>query len=250
MANKIRILNIDVLDISMKVLLDELHEGVLFTLNVDHLVKLQKDKAFFNAYRSATHVVVDSQIVFLVMRLLRNVAFEKISGSDFLPAFSSYHQNDEETRLFLLGSKNGAPQLAMKNINSKVGRKMVIGAHSPSMGFDANEDESAQILEIINKSGANVLIVGVGSAIGEKWIFKYKEGLPRIRLFMSLGATIDFEAGVVSRAPRWVSLIGFEWMYRLINEPKRLGRRYLINDMAFFWLILKQMVGIYRNPWN
>jgi exopolysaccharide biosynthesis WecB/TagA/CpsF family protein len=138
----------------------------------------------------------------------------------------------------------------MRNINSKVGRKIVIGAHSPSMGFDKNKDESAQILELINKSGANVLILGVGSAIGEKWIFKYKEGLPGIRLYMSLGATIDFEAGVVSRAPRWVSLIGFEWMYRLYKEPKRLWRRYLTEDMVFFWLIIKQMIGIYRDPWN
>lgn len=234
----------------MESLLKELDEGVLFTLNVDHLVKLQKDKPFFKAYDAATHVVVDSQIVFLAMRWLGNAPIEKISGSDFLPAYCYHHQKDEEKRLFLLGSKNGVPQVAMRNINSKVGRKIVIGAHSPSMGFDTNEYESAQILELINKSGANVLIVGVGSAIGEKWIFKYKEGLPGIRLYMSLGATIDFEAGIVSRAPRWVSTLALEWAYRLYQEPKRLRRRYLIEDMAFFWLILKYKIGFYKNPWR
>jgi exopolysaccharide biosynthesis WecB/TagA/CpsF family protein len=250
MTKKIRILNIDVLNISIKALLDELHEGVLFTLNADHLVKLQKDKAFFNAYRSATHVVVDSQIVFLAMKCLGIGPCEKISGSDFLPAFCYHHRKNEETKLFLLGSKGGVPQVAMRDINSRIGRAIVIGAHSPSMGFDTNEDESTQILELINKSGANVLIVGVGSAIGEKWIFKYKQGLPGIRLYMSVGATIDFEAGTVSRAPQWVRLIGFEWMYRLYKEPQRLWRCYLVEDLVFFGLITKQMLRIYRDPWN
>ena len=63
-----------------------------------------------------------------------------------------------------------------------------------------------------------------------------------------IGATIDFEAGNVQRAPKWVSVIGMEWFFRLVKEPKRLWKRYLIDDPVFFWLIFKEKFGLYKNP--
>lgn len=233
----------------MDSLLTELNEGVLFTLNVDHLVKLQKDKPFYNAYTAATHIVIDSQILFLLMSLTKHTPVEKISGSDLLPAYYYHHRNNQNIRIFLLGSRNGIAQIAMDRINEKVDRNIVVAAHSPSLGFDAKEEECRDIVQRIKKSGANVLIVGVGPSKQEQWIIKYKDALPEIRLFMALGAAIDIEAGVVKRAPRWVSTMALEWAYRLYQEPKRLWRRYLIEDMAFFWLILKYKIGLYKNPW-
>lgn len=250
MNNKIQILNINVLSISMDSLITELDEGVLFTLNVDHLVKLQKDRPFYNAYAAATHVVVDSQILFLLMSLTEHTPVEKISGSDLLPAYYYYHRNNKNIKIFLLGSRNGIAQKAMDRINEKVGRNIVVAAHSPSLGFDTKEEECRDIIQRIKKSEANVLIVGVGPSKQEQWIIKYKNALPEIRLFMALGAAIDIEAGVVKRAPRWVSTMALEWAYRLYQEPKRLWRRYLVEDMAFFWLILKYKTGLYKNPWR
>lgn len=250
MNSKRRILNIEVLSTSMNTLLSELHAGILFNLNVDDLVKLQKDRSFFNAYNAATHIVVDSQILFLLSKLTSNPLPEKISGSDFLPAYYNHHRSNENIRIFLLGSKNGAAKRAMQNINEKIGRNIVVGAHSPSMGFDTKEEECSEIVHLVNSSRANVLVVGVGRGVQQKWIIKYKSALSKIDLFMALGASIDIEAGVVDRAPRWISFIGFEWMYRLYKEPRRLWRRYLVDDMVFFWLAFKQMIGIYRDPWN
>lgn len=234
----------------MESLLKELDQGVLFTLNVDHLVKLQKDRPFYNAYAAATHIVVDSQILFLLMSPTENTPIEKISGSDFLPAYYYHHRNNENIKIFLLGSRNGIAQKAMDRINEKVGRNIVVAAHSPSLGFDTKEEECREIIQRIKRSGANVLIVGVGSSKGEQWIIKYRASLPGIRLSMALGAAIDIEAGVVKRAPRWVSTVGLEWAYRLYQEPKRLWRRYLVEDTVLFWPLLKQAIGIYRNPWN
>ena len=249
MDNRIPVLNINVLSISTDSLLMELDEGVLFTLNVDHLVKLQKDRSFYNAYAAATHVVVDSQILFLLMSLTEHNPVEKISGSDLLPAYYSYHRNNEKIKIFLLGSRDGIAQKAMDRINKKVGRNIIVGAHSPSMGFDTKEAECREIIQRIKISDANVLIVGVGPSKQEQWIIRYKDALPGIRLFMALGAAIDIEAGVVKRAPRWVSIMALEWAYRLYQEPKRLWRRYLVEDTAFFWLLLKYKIGIYKNPW-
>lgn len=250
MDDKIRILNINVLSISMDSLLTELKEGVLFTLNIDHLVKLQKDRPFYNAYAAATHIVVDSQILFLLMSLAEHTPVEKISGSDLLPAYYNYHRNDEKIKIFLLGSRDGIAQKAMDRINEKVGRNIVVAAHSPSLGFDSREEECLAIVQRIKNSGANVLIVGVGPSKQEQWIIKYKNSLPGIRLFMALGAAIDIEAGVVKRAPRWISILALEWAYRLYQEPRRLWRRYLVEDMAFFLLIVKDKIGQYKNPWG
>lgn len=89
----------------------------------------------------------------------------------------------------------------MENINRKVGRQIVVGTHSPSFGFEKNEKECMELIDIINASGATVLLVGVGAPKQEKWIAKYRSQMFNIKLFMALGATIDFEAGNIKRAP-------------------------------------------------
>ena len=94
------------------------------------------------------------------------------------------------------------------------------------------------------------LAVGVGAPKQEKWILKYKDLMPNVKIFMAIGATIDFEAGNVKRAPQWMSRYGLEWLYRLLSEPSRLWKRYLVDDLPFFWLILKQRFGWYRNSFE
>jgi exopolysaccharide biosynthesis WecB/TagA/CpsF family protein len=84
----------------------------------------------------------------------------------------------------------------------------------------------------------------VGAPKQEKWIHKYKAQLPNIKIFLAIGATIDFEAGNKKRAPKWVSESGLEWLHRLFSEPKRLWRRYLIGGPLFCWLVLKQKLQL------
>ena len=108
-----------------------------------------------------------------------------------------------------------------------MGRRIVVGAHSPSYGFEKNEEENRQIYDIINRSGANVVLVGVGSSKQEKWIMRHKDRMPGVDIWMALGATIDFEAGNIRRAPKILQKLCLEWFYRFCMEPKRLFRRYL-----------------------
>ena len=234
----------------MDQLLQDFIEGILITPNVDHIITLQKDSDFYKIYQEADFVVLDSQIIVLVMKyFLRSKPVpEKISGSDFFPAFCQHHKDNPEIKIFLLGGKPGAPEKAMEHINNKIGRKIVIGAHAPSMGFENNVNECVSIVDLINNSGATVLAVGVGAPKQEKWIDNYKNKLYNVKIFMGIGATIEFEAGCVDRAPLWVSRAGFEWFYRLMQEPGRLWRRYLIRDLPFFWLVFKQRIGLYKNP--
>ncbi len=245
---KVKILNVGVDNLSELEVLTQLNQGVVFTPNVDHLIKLQDDPDFFKAYEMADYKLCDSQIIYYVSRFLGTPIKERISGSDFFPAFYKYHQNSEDIKIFLLGAREGVAQKAQDNINAKIGRQIVIGSHSPSFGFEKNEEECLKIIEEIQNSGATVLAVGVGAPKQEKWIQKYKGQLPNIKIFLAIGATIDFEAGSIQRAPKWMSELGMEWLYRLWSEPKRLWRRYLLDDPRFFWLILKQKLKLYQFP--
>lgn len=77
---------------------------------------------------------------------------------------------------------------------------------------------------------------------------KYKDRMPGVKVWMALGATIDFEAGNVKRAPKIFRKLAMEWLYRFLMEPKRLFKRYFIDDMKFFWYFFKQLTGIYKDP--
>ncbi len=251
MMRRVTLLNTTIHNIKMVDLLENLRGGgVVFTPNVNHIVCLQKNKEFYSIYQEADYRVCDSKILMYASNFLGSPILEKISGSDLFPAFYKYYQNDENIKIFLLGSKEKTVQTAKKKINTRVGRNIIIAAHSPSFGFEKKEDECKKIVELINNSGATVLAIGVGSPKQEMWIAKYKKQLKNINIFLAIGATIDFEAGNVKRSPKWMSEIGFEWLYRLLNEPRRLWKRYLLDALPFLWLILKQRLLLYRNPWS
>lgn len=237
LKSTVSILNINILSITQKKLLRQLTSGILITPNVDHLIKLQKDKEFYEVYQQADWIICDSKILYLLSKLLKHPLPEAIPGSSFFTAFYEYHKDDSNCKIFLLGAGEGIAAKAQRNINKKVGREIVVGAHSPSYGFEKRPEECEELIRIVNASGANVLLVGVGAPKQEKWIMKYRDRMPNIDIFMGLGATIDFEAGTLKRAPIFWQKIGMEWLYRCLKEPKRLFKRYFIDDMKFFYYL-------------
>lgn len=248
LKSTVSILNINILSITQKKLLRQLTSGILITPNVDHLIKLQKDKEFYEVYQQADWIICDSKILYLLSKLLKHPLPEAIPGSSFFTAFYEYHKDDSNCKIFLLGAGEGIAAKAQRNINKKVGREIVVGVHSPSYGFEKKPEECEELIRIVNASGANVLLVGVGAPKQEKWIMKYRDRMPNIDIFMGLGATIDFEAGTLKRAPIFWQKIGMEWLYRCLKEPKRLFKRYFIDDMKFFYYFGQQLLGIYKNP--
>lgn len=247
----INLLNVTVNNITLIELLDKLkYGGIVYTPNVDHLMKLQKSQEFYRVYQQADYRVCDSKVLMYVASFLGTPVLEKISGSDLFPAFYTYYQGDENMKVFLLGGEEVAVKRAQQNINAKVGRKIIVAAHSPSYGFERREDECQQIVEMINSSGATVLAIGVGAPKQELWIAKYKSKLKNVKIFLAIGATINFEAGNIKRSPKWMSEVGLEWLYRLLMEPKRLWKRYLLDAIPFLWLIIQQRFQLYKNPWQ
>lgn len=248
--NKVSVLNVEIDNISQEDLLAQLKRGVLITPNVDQMVKLQTDREFYEIVKRAEWVVCDSKILFLCAQMTKTPLKEAIPGSSFFTLFYEYHQNDEDCRIFLLGAMDGVAQKAMERINERMGRRMVVGAYSPTYGFEKKQEENERIYEMINASGANVVLVGVGCPKQEKWIDAHKEKMPGVNLWMALGATIDFEAGNVRRAPKIFQRLYLEWFYRFLQEPKRMYKRYFVDDPKFFWFFLKQLLGTYKNPFD
>lgn len=236
----INILNIEIDNLTMDEFLIHLDRGVVFTPNVDHLMKLQHDQEFIAAYDQADYRVCDSQVLMYAARFLGERMKGKISGSDLFPKFCEHHKYNEKMHIFLLGGAEGIPQRAMDNINRRIGRNIIIAAHSPSYGFEKRPEECNAIIQMVRQSGANVLVVGVGAPKQEIWIAKHRHLLPEIDIFLAVGAAIDFEAGNKPRSPLWMSRLGLEWLYRLLTEPRRLWKRYLVDDLPFFKLLFLQ----------
>ena len=242
-----RMLNVWVDNLGMEELLDRLNEGMVFTLNPDHIYHLQRNQRFREAYVQAAFITSDSKYVYWGLKWLGRPMKEKVSGSDLVPGFFHRHRNNPNIKVFLLGAADGVAQLALERINRRTGRPIVVGAHSPSMNFVNDKPEIEATLEIIRKSGANVLIVGLGAPKQEIWIVDHRQALPNVAIFMGVGAVIDYEAGVVTRAPSWMTTRGLEWIFRMATEPRRYWRRYL-RDMEYFWLLALDRMGWYRPP--
>ena len=245
----VNLLHIPIHDLSQEELLAKLkYGGVVFTPNLDHLSKLHSDREFYQVYRTATYRVCDSQILMYASRLLGHPLQEKISGSDLLPSFCEYYQGDPEMTIFLLGGLEGVAEAAKRRINEKAGREMVVGAYSPPYGFEKDEAECERIIEMVNRSRATALAVGLGAPKQELWIARHKLRFDRVRIFLAVGAALDFEAGARSRCPQWMSRIGLEWTYRLALEPQRLWKRYIIDDLPVVWQLWQQKRNRYQVP--
>ena len=242
-----RILNAWVDSLTVDDVLQLLDEGVLFTINPEHLCQLQRNQEFAEAYAAASYVSCDSIYVYHTMRILGRAVEHRASGSDIVPAYWRTHASNPEVKIFLLGAKPGVAETAQKRINQLAGRKIVVGAHGPSFNFLEDEKETQQAIEMINASGASTLVVGLGAPKQEIWIHRNRTKMPGVKVFMGVGATIDYEANAVRRAPIWMRHNGLEWIYRVVTEPKRYARRYARNT-EFFRLAVLDRLGLYRSP--
>lgn len=245
------LLNIWADDLSMDDLLERLatQGGVVFTVNPDHLYHLQYNPAFLKAYRSADIITVDSHYVRLALRAQGRSVVNRLPGSDIVPAFCARQAADPNTRIFLLGARPGVAQTARESMNRRAGREMVVGAHGPSMNFVNDPAEIDAVIEMVAASGANVLLVGLGAPKQEVWIASVRHRLPEVRVMMGVGATIDYEAGAVKRAPVWLRRLRLEWTYRVFTEPGRYLMRY-VRSSRFVWWMLMDRLGRYKDPFG
>jgi N-acetylglucosaminyldiphosphoundecaprenol N-acetyl-beta-D-mannosaminyltransferase len=248
MNRKVRLLNVDVDDIGMDELVETFRCGVMLTLHVEMIMKLQKDREFYQLLPKFDVVTCDSQILTVAARLLGTPLKQRVSGSDYFPRFYNRYKDDSSVTVFVCGGAPGVAEIARKNVNAKVGREMIVGTNAPSRDYENRSSEVEQLIADINSSGATVLVIGLGGGRQEKFIFKYRDRMPGIRLFLPLGGTIDYEAETLKRPPTWITNAGLEWLYRLVREPRQRWYRYIVHQPPFLYLLARQLMGLYRDP--
>lgn len=247
---RVQLMNAYVHDISMDDLIQQFDHGLLLTLHVDMIMKLQTDREFYNIIDEFDIVTCDSQILYFATKFLGMPVRERISGSDFFPKYYMHHRANMDVRIFICGGKPGVAEIARDRINAKVGREIIVGVNAPSAGFDKNPAELDKVLDEINASGATVLMVGLGGGRQEKFIVAHRHRLPGVHTYLPLGGTIDYEAGTFARPPAWITNWGFEWLYRLLREPRQRFHRYVIHEPPVLYHLMRQKLGIYRNPFS
>jgi N-acetylglucosaminyldiphosphoundecaprenol N-acetyl-beta-D-mannosaminyltransferase len=210
------------------------------TPNVDHIVNLQKDIEFKRIYRDADLVLLDGVPLLWASRFLKTPFIERIAGADFFPELCATAAR-KGYRLFFLGGRNGAAAEAKRVLEKRYKNLHVVGTYCPDFGFESDPAENKKIVEIIQRMQPDILFVGLGSPKQEKWIYRWKDQY-RAPVSIGIGVSFEFVAGMVRRAPVWMRTSGLEWFWRLLMEPKKLWRRYLINDLRFFSLVLRQKI--------
>jgi len=191
----------------------------------------QKDTEYRKALLGANLILNDGIGVKIGMRLKKQSLKENMNGTDFIPRVLEL-SSIEKKNVFFLGGKPGVSDIAVKNVQSQFPDLNIVGSND---GYFIDSDE---VIKKINSLKTDVLIVGMGVPRQELWIAENKNKL-NTKVCIAGGAIIDFQAGNVKRAPVWIQKLHLEWVYRLVQEPRRLWKRYFIGNAMFFLNLYK-----------
>ena len=207
------------------------------TINVDVVMKIEEDPYLKKIVDSADMVLVDGKPLVWISKLHGKPLKAKISGSDLVPLLCKVAAQKKYT-IFIIGGKEGIAEQAKRKLEKKLSGIQIVGTYAPPFGFEKDEKELDKINRIISDVHPDLLIACFGCPKQEKWIY---ENILRYDAKVSIcaGATVDFLAGNVTRAPRWMSDHGLEWFYRFLQEPKRMFKRYFVDDVKIVGLIKK-----------
>lgn len=207
------------------------------TINAHSYNELKKDTLFRQALQASDMLLPDGISVVLAMRLLKGRKIKKIAGFDLFQ-YEMKRVHEQRGKCFFLGSSEQTLRLIKERAQAEH-PDLQVYCYSPPYKPIFSEEDSRAMVEAVNKVEPDVLFVGMTAPKQEKWTYEYFDQL-RAGHICCIGAVFDFYAGTVKRAPGWMIHIGLEWFYRLIREPRRMWRRYLIGNTLFVIGILKE----------
>jgi N-acetylglucosaminyldiphosphoundecaprenol N-acetyl-beta-D-mannosaminyltransferase len=225
----------------------------IVTPNAQHVVMLEDDPQFREAYEHAALVLPDGASLLGAARILGAKLKERITGIDLFQGLCE-RAAQEGLRVFLLGGRPGAADLAVKKLRARYPNLIVAGTCRPPDAFDKNEGLLREVARMIREASPHFLFVGLGARMQENWLYQHgrKLGVP---VSVGVGGSFDVVSGLLPRAPRWMQDWGFEWLFRVAAEPRRLWKRYLIGNSRFVAIVLRQLVtagihsGLVHSGW-
>jgi N-acetylglucosaminyldiphosphoundecaprenol N-acetyl-beta-D-mannosaminyltransferase len=212
------------------------------TPNAMHILSLQEDAAFREIYRQAFLVVPDGVSLIWSARFLNTPLNGRVNGTDLFEQLCAVAA-ETGLKVFLLGGRAGAADAAKEILEARHPDLKIVGTHCPPYGFESQSAELALINAKIKAAHPDLLFVGLGAPKQEKWIAANYQELS-VPISVGIGVSFELVANMVSRAPVWMQKAGLEWLFRLIVEPGRLWKRYIIGNPLFILLVVKQRLGL------
>ena len=226
-------------DILFRESLDKIQDGKLLinTINAYSFVTACHSESFHAALLKSQVLLPDGISIVMAMKLLTGEKLKKISGADL---FEWQMQRLEKIKgkCFFLGSSNDTLNKIYERCRVQY-PNVSVQCYSPPYKATFSREDSKLMIDAVNKFSPDVLFIGMTAPKQEKWAAENFEKI-QAKHICCIGAVFDFYAGNIRRAPKWMIILGFEWFYRLIREPKRLWKRYLIGNTKFIALVLKE----------
>ena len=204
----------------------------IFYVNADCLNKCYEDENYRSLLKQADYVLPDGIGINLACHMLGSAMKENVNGTDMLP-FLCEMARRRGFKFFLLGGKPGVAEKMAAMITEKYEAEVAGVQH----GYFDHRAESEGVVDLINGSGADILLVAFGAPLQEKWISAHKSELA-VGAAIGVGGLFDFYSGNTRRAPRWLRELGLEWVYRIIQEPGRMWQRYVIGNPLFLYRVM------------
>ncbi len=214
--------------------------------NVWTTVLMQRDTAFKSINNSAGLVVADGMPLAWVSRWFGTPIPVRIAGWDLFQGIHSVAV-EKGYRVFFLGSTPETLKAMKRNLRQTHPALAVAGTYAPPFTPEFSSDENRKMVQAVNAARPDLLWVGMSAPKQEKWIFEHLDQLD-VRVAIGVGAVFDFAAGKLKRAPVWMQKAGIEWLHRLLLEPSRLWKRYIIGNSLFIWYIIRHSLaaGLHR----
>lgn len=249
---RIKFMNTEIDNLTMKETLDVIDNIIskkkgayVVTPNVDHIVQIEKDAELKAVYDNASLILTDGKPLLWISKWYGTPIKEKISGSDLFPLLCE-RAAKKDYKMFFLGAKEGVAAKAAESLMKRYEGLQVVDTYSPPLGFENNKTEIEKIKNMIVSANPDILIVGLGCPKQEKFMYHYCKELG-VPISFGLGASFDFEAGTIKRAPKWMANHGLEWLFRITQDPKRMAKRYLIDDRKILKLAIKYRRSTMKN---
>ena len=247
---KVNVLGVEVSAITMALALRTIDEWIVrrtphyvCVTGVHGIMESQNDETLRRIHNSAGLVTPDGMPLVWLSHLKGFRHVERVYGPDLMLAVCEHSVKQGYKHFFYGGAPGVADTLALK-LQSRFPSLKVSGLYSPPFRpLTAEEDQ--MVVEQINTTNADIVWVGISTPKQERWMAEHV-GQLHASVLIGVGAAFDFNAGLKKRAPHWMQRNGLEWLFRLMQEPRRLWRRYLINNPWFLWLVMWQ--NLHRLP--
>jgi len=241
MKRRVNFLSIPIDRLTMDETLDQIDEAISAgrqirhtAINAGKVVLMQKDKELFQSVVSSELINADGKAVVWASHLLGDALPERVAGIDLMDRIVDLAEKKGYT-IFFFGAKEEIVNKVVNYYINKYSGAILAGYRN---GY-FKKDQQSEIAKAINKSGADILFVAISSPIKENFLYRYREELKDIGLIMGVGGSFDVISGKIKRAPHWMQENGLEWLFRLVQEPKKMWRRYLIGNAEFVYLVLR-----------